>query len=132
MTRQAFAVGGPLPPVTYPPITRTQLALFAGGSGDHNPMHVDVDFARSGGMDDVFAHGMLVMALLGRAVTLWGAQAGLEAFSSRFVSMTQVGDRLTCSGEIRAVENGTAAIALAVVNQDDQTRLAGEARFKLS
>ncbi len=41
------------------PVDRTTLALFAGASGDHNPIHIDIDFARRAGMPDVFAHGML-------------------------------------------------------------------------
>ena len=41
---------------------RATLALFAGASGDHNPIHIDLDVARSAGLDDVFAHGMLSMA----------------------------------------------------------------------
>ena len=44
-------------------ITRTTLALYAGASGDHNPMHIDIDFAKKAGFPDVFAQGMLVMAL---------------------------------------------------------------------
>ena len=47
------------------PISRTTLALFAGASGDHHPVHIDLDHARSTGNQDVFAHGMLTMAYLG-------------------------------------------------------------------
>ena len=53
------------------PISRTTLALYAGASGDHNPMHIDIDYAKAAGQSDVFAHGMLSMAFLGRAVTDW-------------------------------------------------------------
>ena len=52
-------VGDTLPPLTLPPVNRTTLALFCGASGDHNPIHIDIDFARKAGMPDVFAHGML-------------------------------------------------------------------------
>jgi len=38
--------GDHLPELKLPPITRLQLALYCGGSGDHNPIHVDTDFAR--------------------------------------------------------------------------------------
>jgi acyl dehydratase len=43
---------------------RETLALYAGASRDHKPIHVDVDFARAAGMPDVVAHGMLSMAWL--------------------------------------------------------------------
>ena len=46
-------VGDALPPLALPPLTRTTLALFAGASGDHNPIHIDIDFARAAGMPDV-------------------------------------------------------------------------------
>ena len=55
----AVSVGDVLPPLSLPPVTRATLALYAGASGDHNPIHIDVDFARAAGMPDVFAHGML-------------------------------------------------------------------------
>ncbi|MDB4032643.1 MaoC/PaaZ C-terminal domain-containing protein [Porticoccaceae bacterium] len=49
-------VGTQIPPLTLPPISRYTLALFAGASGDHNPIHIDSDFAKASGMPDVFAH----------------------------------------------------------------------------
>ncbi len=69
LTFESVNVGDELPELTTRPISRTTLALFAGASGDHNPIHIDTDFARKAGMDDVFAHGMLSMAYLGRLLT---------------------------------------------------------------
>ena len=63
------SVGDKIPDLVIEPITRSTLALYAGASGDHNPIHIDFDFAKEAGMKDVFAHGMLIMAYLGRAVT---------------------------------------------------------------
>jgi acyl dehydratase len=42
---------------TFPKITRAMLALYAGASGDHNPIHIDSDFAKAAGFPDVFAQG---------------------------------------------------------------------------
>ncbi len=89
----AVSVGDPLPPLLLPPVTRTTLALFAGASGDHNPIHIDIDFARAAGMPDVFAHGMLSMAWLGRLLTTWAPQQALREFDVRFSAMTRVGER---------------------------------------
>ena len=72
-------VGTALPPLQAEPISRLTLALYCGASGDHNPIHVDIDFARAAGMDDVFAHGMLPMAYLARLVTAWVPQRALRA-----------------------------------------------------
>ena len=77
-------VGTELPPLAVQPISRTTLALFAGASGDHNPIHIDLDAAREAGFDDVFAHGMLSMAYLGRLITSWVPQAQLRSLTTRF------------------------------------------------
>ena len=96
----AVEVGDTLPPLTLPPLTRTTLALYAGASGDHNPIHIDIDFARKAGMPDVFAHGMLSMAWLGRLLTQWVDQRQLRSFGVRFTGITHLGHRITCSGKV--------------------------------
>jgi acyl dehydratase len=64
-----LAIGDRVVHKTFPPISRHRLALYCGASGDHNPIHIDLDFAKAAGYPDVFAHGMLVMACLGQALT---------------------------------------------------------------
>ena len=71
-------VGTALSPLQAEPISRLTLALYCGASGDHNPIHVDVDFARAAGRDDVFAHGMLPMAYLARLITNWAPQRAMR------------------------------------------------------
>ena len=71
-------------PADHPP----QLALYCGASGDHNPIHVDLDFARQAGFPDVFAHGMLVMAYLGQALTDAVPPSRIRSFSTRFAAIT--------------------------------------------
>ena len=61
-------VGDHLPVLSTNKISRTTLALYAGASGDFNPIHIDIDFAKSAGLDDVFAHGMLSMAYFQRCL----------------------------------------------------------------
>lgn len=93
--------GAELPTRTLPPITRTALALYAGGSGDHNPLHIDLDFARNvAKMDDVIGHGMLTMALISRYLTELVPQRSLRAYGVRFTGMSKVGDRLECAGRV--------------------------------
>ena len=62
--------------------------------------HLDIDFAKNAGMPDVFAHGMLSMAYLGRMLTNWQPQAKLRKFSNRFAAITQLQDVITCSGKV--------------------------------
>ena len=113
-------VGDKIPDLVIEPITRSTLALYAGASGDHNPIHIDLDFAKEAGMKDVFAHGMLIMAYLGKAVTNIVPQSNLKNFSVRFSSITNIGDILTCSGELKKIEknNSKKTIVLDLIVSD--------------
>lgn len=115
----------------FPAISRHALALYCGASGDHNPIHVDTDFARASGFPDVFSHGMFVMARLGRAVTNVVPQAALRSYTVRFVAITQVGAEITAEGEITEVIDAggerVAKIALVAKDQNGEAKLMGEA-----
>ncbi|MFT4562738.1 MAG: acyl dehydratase [Gammaproteobacteria bacterium] len=89
-----------IPSMTMPPVTRHALAIYCGASGDHNPLHVDIDFARESGLDDVIAHGMLIMAYMGRTLTDWAPQDAIRSFDTRFQAMTLIGDAITTTGTI--------------------------------
>src|SRR5918993_923708 len=52
-------------------LTRTDLVMYAGASGDFNPMHHDEIQAQAAGLPSVFGHGMFTMGLLGKAITDW-------------------------------------------------------------
>ncbi|MCX4095829.1 MaoC/PaaZ C-terminal domain-containing protein [Nocardia sp. alder85J] len=85
-------------------ITRTTLALFAGASGDHNPIHIDLDAAQAAGAGDVFAHGMLTMAYLGRALTNWIPQRRIVELSGRFTAITPVLAEPVITAEVTEIE----------------------------
>lgn len=129
-------VGDAIPPIVLPPISRHQLALYCGGSGDHNPIHVDIDFAKKFGFKDVFAHGMLSMAFLGRIVTSWVPQAQVRVLGTRFTSITWVGDVITVSGKVtgKREEGGQKLVDLEVkcTNQNGQDTLQGNATVALN
>ncbi|MDN3259822.1 MaoC/PaaZ C-terminal domain-containing protein [Streptomyces sp. CSDS2] len=113
-------------------VTRTLLALFAGASGDHNPIHIDTDEARAAGFDDVLAHGMLSMAFLGHLVTSWVPIGAVRSLKARFLAPTPVHARPCCTGRISGLEVGAggerlARIALAVRLEDGTVTVRGEA-----
>jgi len=116
---------------TFAPITRHTLALYCGASGDHNPIHVDLDFARKAGFPDVFSHGMLVMAYLGQALTDAVPPNSIRSFSTRFAAITQLGTRLTCEGHVSELvdHNGEPCMKIALVAKDEagEAKLVGEA-----
>jgi acyl dehydratase len=95
-------VGDAIPSLDKPAIDRVQLALYAGGSGDHNAIHLDDDRAKSGGLPGVIAHGMLSMAFLGELVGNWVPQSQIREFGGRFASIVKPGDVVTCGGTIKA------------------------------
>jgi acyl dehydratase len=131
MSPVSIGVGEWLPELVCPPITRTTLALFAGASGDHNPIHIDLDVARSAGLDDVFAHGMLSAGYLGRCVTQWIPQGRLQALAVRFVAITPVHARPTCRGVVTSIQDGIATVDLTVTLDDGTRTLTGTATVDL-
>lgn len=134
MTLENFStakVGDELPPATFGPVTRGMLALYAGASGDHNPIHIDSDFAKQAGLPDVFAQGMLSFGGLAQVVTKWAGIGQLRSFGARFVSMTQVHDLIACSAVVadRFEADGETRLRLNLVAQaqDGRQTLVGEA-----
>ncbi|EYS85896.1 dehydratase [Cupriavidus sp. SK-4] len=129
-------VGDKLPALTLPAINRTTLALYAGASGDHNPIHIDIDFARKSRMPDVFAHGMLSAAYLGRLLTGWVPQTALRGVAIRFTGITHLGNQPTCTGEIveklEADGEKRVKVAIRATNQYGEDKLLGEAIVALS
>jgi acyl dehydratase len=128
-------IGDTLPPLALPPINRTTLGLFAGASGDHNAIHIDTDYARKAGMADVFAHGMLSMAYLGRLLTQWVDQRQLREFGVRFLGITHLGHQITCTGTVveRFEVDGEQRIKVEVrtTNQYGDTKIVGDAVIAL-
>jgi len=130
-TYDALTVGDAIPSLTLPPLSRLTLALYCGASGDHNPIHVDSDFARSAGMPDVFAHGMLSMAWLARVLTNWVPQSAIRAYSVRFAAITQVAETITCAGVVtekfEVDGERRVRLSLTTANAQGQVKLSGDA-----
>ncbi|MCF8208062.1 MAG: dehydratase [Rhodoferax sp.] len=128
-------VGDELPALQLPPVDRTTLALFAGASGDHNPIHIDTDVARRAGMPDVFSQGMLGMAWLARVITGWVPQKQLRRFDARFQGITHLGNAIHCNGRVleKLELDGEhcVRIELRSANQFGQTKIVGEALVAL-
>lgn len=127
----SIKVGDELPALTLPPISRKTLALYAGASADHHPLHIDLDYARDAGMQDVFAHGMLSAAYLGRLLTSWVAQERIRSFSVRFTGITQLYSVPTCTAQVteKLEEQGEKRVKLALkcANQRGEERILGTA-----
>ncbi len=125
------AVGDRVVHKVFTPISRHTLALYCGSSGDTNPVHVDIDFARAAGFEDVFCQGMLVMAYLGQAVTDAYPPDRLRAFKTRFAAITLLGTCITCEGHVAELleQSGErrGRISLAAMDEAGNVKLSGEA-----
>ena len=107
--------GAELAPKTFN-INRKLLVDYANASGDQNPIHQDETFAKSVGLPDVIAHGMLTMALAGKYLSdIAGSQSVIE-FSAKFIKPVVVPActdvSLVISGKVTDVTNGIAKIEL--------------------
>jgi acyl dehydratase len=112
-------------------LTRTDLVMYAGASGDFNPMHHDEVKAKEAGLPSVFGHGMFSMGLLGRAITDWVGIGNLRTFKVRFTKQTWPGETLASKIVItgKRKEDGDNLVDLDVElsNQDGEVKVAGSA-----
>ena len=124
ITFDSVTVGDEIPEWTTEPVTRHTLALYCGASGDHNPIHVDTDYAKKSGLDDVISHGMLSMGYLAEALVRWVPQSQLRSLQARFTAMTLVGDTVRCSGRVveKFQEEGEKRVRLEVSTETPQGR----------
>lgn len=93
-------VGDSIPSLVNSSITHNRLVRYSGASGDYNPLHTDPTFAQQAGLDNVIAHGMLVMGFVGRMISAYVGVDTLRRFGVRFKGMTHLGDVITCSGQV--------------------------------
>ena len=117
-------------------LTRTQLVMYAGASGDYNPVHTDEVFAtKVAGYPTVFAHGMLSMGATARLLTNWVGDGRLTKYGVRFVAQVWPGDTLTARATVEALreENGERFADLKVVttNQNGQEVVSGYASARV-
>jgi len=89
ITFDSIKVGESITPFTSEPLTRTHLVRYAGASGDFNPLHHDETFVKIFGMPRVISHGMLIMGIVGRAITEVVEDKNLRKFNVRFSAMTE-------------------------------------------
>lgn len=104
-----WSVGDPLAPHTFT-VTRADLRRYAAAAGDPNPVHLDDSAAQAAGFDGVIAHGMLTLALAGRALEQWAGGPGrVRDLRAKFTRPVLVPDDehgavVQVGGVVRSVE----------------------------
>lgn len=118
-------------------LTEADVAMFCAISGDFDPIHVDEVHARSTVFGAGIAHGILSMALLSTVAARMSARAKERGFPGssvsmgfdklRFVKPVFIGDTLTASYRVEEIdpERGRSYSAVSVINQSDETCVAG-------
>jgi acyl dehydratase len=110
----ARAVRDPLMTERRVTFATDQIAAYAEASGDHNPIHLDGEFAKSVGLPGVIAHGMLQMGLMATvAADAAGGPERLRRLYCRFAGMVEPGDTVTFAAEITA----PGRLELSAINQ---------------
>jgi len=116
-------------------VQRLQLVMYAGASGDFNPIHTDEPAAMAAGHPSVFAHGMLTMGVTGRALTNLVGDGRIRKFGGRFTSQVWPGDNLIVHMTVEGVreENGEklADFKVSTRNQEDAEVFRGTATAKV-
>lgn len=102
-------------------VNRALLKQYADASGDQNPIHQDEAFAKSVGLPDVIAHGMLTMALVGKYVSdIAGGSAKVLELGGRFtkpvIVPAGVDVDVTISATVTDVSDGKASLSLSATS----------------
>ena len=126
-------VGNEIPEIIIEPLQQQDLIKYAKASGDYNPIHLDKNFANNIGLDNVIVHGMLIMAHLGKSIANSMTIPYLKHFSVQFSSITTLGEKLICSGQVIRIEKDKEkkiiSLNLKVLNLSNDVKILGKAIF---
>jgi 3-hydroxybutyryl-CoA dehydratase len=109
-------------------ITETDVYLFAGISGDFNPMHVNEAFAKQTPFGTRIAHGALPQSLIAPVLgmKLPGLGTILVEISCRFKAPTFFGDTITATARVSEKLEEKKRIRLALVWKNQHAKLVAE------
>ncbi|MGC8473352.1 MAG: MaoC/PaaZ C-terminal domain-containing protein [Candidatus Dormibacteria bacterium] len=129
-----MSVSGPLrsmppgagvePPELSLILSQERINDYAEASGDHNPIHLDPDFARAVGLPSTIAHGLLTMAAAAAPLEQWSAEvAYVSRISCRFSAPVASGDRISGQPQVRDASAERVVLALEARNGSGEPAL---------
>lgn len=125
-----YEQGAEIPGLKVGPVKHMDLVRYSGASGDFNPIHTDPEFGKSVGLGGTIAHGMYIMALMGRMCTNWVHPAQMKSFGVKFKGMTKPGELVVCSGKVKKKkeDNGEKLLIIDVTAANDagEIKVSGE------
>ena len=112
-------------------IEQADIDAFANVTGDHNPVHVDEEFAKTTRFGRRIAHGMLTASLISAVLAnkLPGEGSVYLGQTLKFVAPVFPGDEITARATIREIREDKPILKLETVcvNQRDEIVIRGEA-----
>jgi 3-hydroxybutyryl-CoA dehydratase len=112
-------------------ITETDIALFAGITGDFNPLHVNQQIAEKSRFEGRIAHGMLTASLISTVIGMYLPGPGCVYLGQtlRFTRPVRIGDTITARVEVLEIQAAKRRLRLATTcsNQKGELVLDGEA-----
>ena len=126
-------MGYEIPEINIGPFNQNDLVKYAKASGDFNPIHLDIEFAKTMGLDNVIAHGMLIMAHLGKSIANSNSVSFLKHFGVQFCSLIRLQEELICKGEVSKIEKNNQkkiiTLKLKVLNLTGEVKILGKMIF---
>ena len=132
LNKNELQVGDTYTETVVEDLKRTQIVMYAGASGDYNPVHTDEPFAtKVAGYPTVFAHGMLTMGLTGRMLTNYVGDGRLTEFGVRFTSQVFPGDTLEATATVESIEENSVSLSVSTKNQNGVEVAKGSAKARV-
>ncbi|HBX22148.1 MAG TPA: hypothetical protein DEF34_00710 [Desulfotomaculum sp.] len=103
-------------------ITETDIVLYAGLSGDFNPVHINSEYAKTTQFGERIAHGPLTLGLIAPVIgmQLPGLGSVLLDINARFLRPVKIGDTITAEAEVieKLEKNKFVRLSMRFYNQD--------------
>lgn len=109
-------------------VTESHITIFAGLSGDFNPLHVDETFSRQSVFNSRVAHGLLVMSMMSGSLgmTFAGTAIALTEFHAKFIKPVRIGDTIRPEAEVvskkdsKSYNGGYVTLKINIKNQNNE------------
>jgi acyl dehydratase len=109
---------GDIIPSLQKEVGKYQPILYAGASGDFNPIHIDPEWGKIVGLGGNILHGLCTMAFVSQMNVDWlGDPSRLKKLKVRFVSPVKPEDTITIEGKVVRKEGDTITCEMSVKNQ---------------
>ncbi|HEY6538895.1 MAG TPA: MaoC family dehydratase [Candidatus Dormibacteraeota bacterium] len=119
------------PPELRRALDQSVIAAYAEASGDHNPIHLDLEYARQAGLPATIAHGLLTLGTACAGVEAWAeGQAWTARVACRFSAPVPAGEEVVCTATVASADPKAATLDLSVLTSTGDRALS-KARVEL-